>query len=1221
MIHVEKCTTLNFLLLYLLLLVHEVMSTTYFVIPDDYSSHQTDANTFSLQHYLNNTSKYFVSHNQLHFMESQYFLNGDLIIKDINNFTITGPTIGQCNIICASPASIVAVNVNNIKFQNINLINCIKDHKDYFDASNFGPYCPRDYRPYSKVTDYYASLLLYNSGSVIIYNMNINVTVNTTFTGILVVNVKDKSKMINVKVQLNIFNCPTFNDHPTEINGLKVLVHFYDKISEYGLLTIDNFYYNNNGTCENHLFHIIATMFLRNCIYNTMNKFKLEILNSVFNDLKNSTVLHIYGETREGGSKKSIRYIAIRNSTFSDNTGSGNPNLNMFNIEIENYVSFSRMRPIRMVMLGYGITFINCTFTRNSNMEALIYVRPPNTEATTEHISYTNSIFSNNKNVTFIKVQLEFYNIFYKIIYITLTSVIVSSNKHHYTGNLILLMNGILYFNSVTFNQNYDFDNIVYLQSSMLYVINHNDISSNHARHIIKAQSNSFLYTDHMATANVSHNVVYKIIKQTSTVERHIIPLCPLQVYGNNYKGFHLEPVKCRLLLSNNIEMISKILPTEFYSYVNNKCEWFKGTTFQRINMSVHDAYHKIIIGVNNTFINKTAKRLVPLSVCPCLSNDSYSCYMVNVYTVFPGQTLQMNLIVPPRWSEFSSTIIAANTKDDDCSILDSYQLSQTISNNGCSRYSYTIWPNSEFITECKLFVGLSEEPEMFYVQIKSCPMGFTLQSKGKACYCDPLLNNDKLSITSCDINDETILRPANSWISAVTVNNSHSYNVSLQCPFDYCLPYSSHLNLSSTDSQCQFKRSGVVCAECQQGLSTVFGSSRCKQCSNLYLLLIIPTAVAGVVLVVMFFTFNLTVTNGIINTLIFYVNIISINYSQFCFDSNSPDCTLLSLLNLDLGIETCFYDGMDGYTKMWLQLVFPCYLMIIAFTLIIGSHYSAKVQRLTANRVLKVLATLFLLSYTKTLLTVCQVLFYFSYVTHLPSEHSTLVWSVDTGVELFGAKFCILYAVCMIVFIILLIFNILLLFPRTVSHWKFINYFKPLLDAYFGPYKHKYPFWIGLQLLIRSCFFGLSALSRDVSLFSGTVLIVIVLCTHGVVHPFKSRFQNFQESLVLLDLSVVFVTALYNEHDNSKYKLFIIRLLIITVLGYFIILIFCHCIMLMYGDVIMGRANKVKQMLMKKIRRKQTCLGSLQLEQLRSKIPDVAFNYSEFREPLVALD
>ena len=207
-----------------------------------------------------------------------------------------------------------------------------------------------------------------------------------------------------------------------------------------------------------------------------------------------------------------------------------------------------------------------------------------------------------------------------------------------------------------------------------------------------------------------------------------------------------------------------------------------------------------------------------------------------------------------------------------------------------------------------------------------------------------------------------------------------------------------------------------------------------------------------------MLFTFNLTVTNEIINTLIFYVNIISINYSQFCFHSHSPDCTILSLFNLDLGIETCFYDGMDGYVKTWLQLAFPFYLMIIAFTLIIGSRHSSKLQRFTANRVLKVLTTLFLMSYTKVLLTVCQVLFFFSSVTHLPSNCTTLVWSVDTGVVLFGVKFCILYSVCLILFIILLIFNVILLFPRTASRWSFINNFKPLLDVYFSPYKPKYP-------------------------------------------------------------------------------------------------------------------------------------------------------------------
>ena len=56
----------------------------------------------------------------------------------------------------------------------------------------------------------------------------------------------------------------------------------------------------------------------------------------------------------------------------------------------------------------------------------------------------------------------------------------------------------------------------------------------------------------------------------------------------------------------------------------------------------------------------------------------------------------------------------------------------------------------------------------------------------------------------------------------------------------------------------------------------------------------------------------------------------------------------------------------MDDYAKMWLQLAFPLYLIMIAASLIIASRYSTRIQRLTACRALPVLATPFLLSYSK---------------------------------------------------------------------------------------------------------------------------------------------------------------------------------------------------------------------------------------------------------------
>ena len=54
----------------------------------------------------------------------------------------------------------------------------------------------------------------------------------------------------------------------------------------------------------------------------------------------------------------------------------------------------------------------------------------------------------------------------------------------------------------------------------------------------------------------------------------------------------------------------------------------------------------------------------------------------------------------------------------------------------------------------------------------------------------------------------------------------------------------------------------------------------------------------------------------------------------------SKPLRVFISFTNLDLGIETCFYNGIDSYAKMWLQLFFPSYLILIAVSIIIVSRY-----------------------------------------------------------------------------------------------------------------------------------------------------------------------------------------------------------------------------------------------------------------------------------------
>ena len=59
----------------------------------------------------------------------------------------------------------------------------------------------------------------------------------------------------------------------------------------------------------------------------------------------------------------------------------------------------------------------------------------------------------------------------------------------------------------------------------------------------------------------------------------------------------------------------------------------------------------------------------------------------------------------------------------------------------------------------------------------------------------------------------------------------------------------------------------------------------------------------------------DITVSSGFINSLIFYSNIVKVNEHIFLpHRTTNPITLFISWFNLDLGIETCFYDGLDAY-------------------------------------------------------------------------------------------------------------------------------------------------------------------------------------------------------------------------------------------------------------------------------------------------------------------
>ena len=196
--------------------------------------------------------------------------------------------------------------------------------------------------------------------------------------------------------------------------------------------------------------------------------------------------------------------------------------------------------------------------------------------------------------------------------------------------------------------------------------------------------------------------------------------------------------------------------------------------------------------------------------------------------------------------------------------------------------------------------------------------------------------------------------------------------SVHMHCTYDYC---NVHVTVVLVHKmileQYANGHSGVLCGGCKSGVSAVFGSAQCKHCTNNCIWLLISLLLMGVVLMTLIFLLNCTVSVGTINGLILYANIVRPGIINFVPAKNSLEMFLfvfVDWLNLNLGIETCSYDGMDTYAKTWLELLFPVYILALVGAIIIGSRWSSKLAWLSKRNAVPVLATLVLLSYSNNL-------------------------------------------------------------------------------------------------------------------------------------------------------------------------------------------------------------------------------------------------------------
>ena len=450
------------------------------------------------------------------------------------------------------------------------------------------------------------------------------------------------------------------------------------------------------------------------------------------------------------------------------------------------------------------------------------------------------------------------------------------------------------------------------------------------------------------------------------------------------------------------------------------------------------------------------------------------------------------------------------------------------------------------------------------------CPIGFSINSSISECSCSQSIAGEGVA---CDINTLTVSHNGRLWIGTNNTStpfasdSAFGHNETNCIIKETCLLYCSTtpvtFSMNDTDDQCKDNRGHRMCGSCRDGYSLLIGSNKCGKCNNKYMYFITAGwialfAVMGILLVVLLIALNLTVSVGTLNGLLFYANIVKLYEPVFSTQGAVPVLSqLVSWINLDIGIEACFYNGMGAYAKEWLQLAFPLYLWVIIIFIIYLCRKYGKISRLVGSNAVPVLSTLLLLSYTKLVRTIFIILHKRQITLHCTNDQlkPVTVWYEDPNVEYGKGKHAALLSVALFLLLFFVIpYTLFLLFhpfyEKYLSNFRAFkktwSRFKPVIDAYSGPMKDKYRFWPGLLLVARLALL-LPVIFVDSIIDSKSFLLCMLLTVLAVLFSLSVCFGGLYrqwpngvlETWFLFNLSMMSALSLNFDVDGEKAVIF----------------------------------------------------------------------------------
>ena len=429
-------------------------------------------------------------------------------------------------------------------------------------------------------------------------------------------------------------------------------------------------------------------------------------------------------------------------------------------------------------------------------------------------------------------------------------------------------------------------------------------------------------------------------------------------------------------------------------------------------------------------------------------------------------------------------------------------------------------------------------------VELVSCKTGFNYSAITRKCECviskSIICHRTKVCIQYGywydNVSKITIPCPTRNC----GYSNGHCPPSTEECPRSpgYC-------TITSPDDVCMEGAGQYLCSGCKEGYAFNFGAfhcvsnSTCKPQNTFFIMFLVVTySLLFIVVLLIALTLQLQVGSGFMYGVVYYFSVLVLFTDTSIKDPNLLNFAdvSVSLTQLDprvivAPLPICFAKGMNPLHHLMLHYITPVFIISVVTAIVYLSRYCRCPRRisLAENSPIHAICLLILFSYTS-----------FSRTSLLVLRPMVIGGSVKVqavpDIGYFDPEHHLPFALVALFvecFITLPTCFLLILAPCLSRKLNFVKLrLKPIVDEFQACYRPECRWFAGFYFLARELMFLASIIPQHNLVVQ--CLSAITLLIHTSFQPYKKRWLNILDTILLMDIGLLSVYASLSEYARN---------------------------------------------------------------------------------------